>query len=165
MPLGGVPKRPGGAHSYLCLLLRGQQGVEREHVEGQRRIRLCTCRESRAGWYSPPPAGAHLRLPRVPLPVALATRRRPPPPQTSTVWAESERLLEALQAPRPSSGGGGGDAHPAGESAAKNLATSPTASWVPPGNPQGRGPISVQGALGSGSPPKPALRPAFTQQS
>ena len=67
-------------HSYLRLLLRGQQGVEREHVEGQRRIRLCTCTESRAGWYSPPPTGAHLRLPRVPLPVAPATRRRPPHP-------------------------------------------------------------------------------------
>ena len=67
-------------HSYLRLLLRGQQGVEREHVEGQRRIWLCTCTESRAGWYSPPPTGAHLRLPRVPLPVAPATRRRPPHP-------------------------------------------------------------------------------------
>lgn len=53
-PLEAVRRAPRAARhppetpcSYLCLLLRGQQRVEREHVQGQRGIRMVTCRASR----------------------------------------------------------------------------------------------------------------------
>lgn len=48
VPVGGPP--PGIAPAppaHLRLLLRGQQGVEREHVQGQRGVRLLTCRRQR----------------------------------------------------------------------------------------------------------------------
>ena len=52
-PAGHPSQSPPG---YLRLLLRGQQRVQREHVEGERGIWLLTCRGSRGRLYLVPPA-------------------------------------------------------------------------------------------------------------